>query len=56
MDPIDEEVGEHNEERELKEIIQSERSIGRGVIKFGVAAHFTKEKGCGEDGHDGKRY
>lgn len=56
VDPIDEEVGEHDEERELEEIIQSKRGIGREIIKFRVAAHFTEEKGRCEDGHDRNRY
>ena len=56
VDPIDEEVGEHDEKRELKHIIQSKRGIGREVIKFCVAAHFTEEQGRCEDGHDRNRY
>lgn len=56
VDPIDEEIGEQDEERELKEIVQAKRGIRRGLIKFRVAAHFTEEKGRCEDGHDGKRF
>lgn len=55
VDPIDEKIGEQDEERELEIVVQAERGIGRGVIKFGVTAHFAEEKGGREDGHDGKR-
>ena len=55
VDPIDEEIGEQDEERELKVVVQAKRSIGRGVIKFCIAAYFAKEKGGREDGHDRNR-
>ena len=55
VDPIDEEIGEQDEERELKVVVQAKRSIARGVIEFCVAAYFAEEKGGREDGHDRNR-
>lgn len=55
VDPIDEEIGEQDEERELQIAVQAKRGIGRSVIKLCVAAYFAKEKRGREDGHDRKR-
>lgn len=56
VDPIDEEVGEQDEERELQVAVQRERRIRRSIVEFGVAAHLAEEKGRREDGHDRQRF
>ena len=55
MDPIDEEICEHDEEGELKSVVQGEGSFGWGVVELCVSAHFSEEEHDGENGHDGKR-
>lgn len=54
MDPIDEKVGEENEERKLEDIVQGEWCIGQNIVQLGVSSHFTNKKGDGKDGHDRK--
>ena len=54
MDPVDEEIGEADEEGELKDVVEGKRRIGGAIVEFGKPTHFTEEQGCGEDGHDGK--
>lgn len=53
VDPVDEEVGEADEEGELEVVVEGEGCVRRGVVEFSVAADFEEEKGSGEDGHDG---
>lgn len=52
MNPVDEEVGEANEEGKLEDVVKPERGIGRRIVQFGVPLDFTNEKRDGEDGHD----
>lgn len=54
VDPVDEEVGEGDEDRELRVIVPLARSVGGPVVHLRVAAHLCHEKGGGEDGHDGQ--
>lgn len=54
MDPVNEEVGEANEQGELEDVVYPERGVGRGIVQFGVSLDFTDEKRDGKDGHDGK--
>ena len=53
VDPVDEEVGEADEERELEVVVEGEGCVRRCVVEVSVAADFKEEKGSGEDGHDG---
>ena len=52
MDPIDEEVGETEEEGELEEIVEPKGCLMGGVIHLGIPSHFANEEGNGEEGHD----
>ena len=51
MDPIDEEVREADEEWELKNVVQGERSIRRAIVKFCQTTDFAQEEGGSEDCH-----
>ena len=52
VNPIYEEVGKGNEERNLEVVVQGEGSVRWRVVKFCVAAHFADEEwGC-EDSHE----
>ena len=51
MDPVDEEVGEEEEERELDEVVQRERGFRGEFVELRVPAYFSHEEGRGEDGH-----
>ena len=53
VDPVDEEVGEADEEGELEVVVECERGVRRCVVEFSVAADFKEEQGSGENGHDG---
>ncbi len=55
VDPVDEEVGEGEEERELRVVVPRARALGRRVIHLAVSAHLGDEEGHREDGHDGQR-
>lgn len=55
MDPVDEEVGETDEQGELEDVVQPKRGIGRRIVQFGISLDFANKKGDGKDGHDGKR-
>jgi hypothetical protein len=54
VDPVDEGVGEHQEERELCIVIPSSRALLSCVVELRVAAHFSEEPGNGEYCHDGE--
>ena len=51
VNPVDEEIGEDEEERELKEIVKGEWGIVEGVVEFGVTPDFCKKYGSGDEGH-----
>ena len=60
VDPVDAEVGEQKEERELDVVVgaaeepdQRVLDVGGVVVDKAVAAHFGDEEGEGEDGHYG---
>ena len=53
VDPVDEEIGEADEEGKLQDIIKGEGFLGDGVVEFGVASNFHHEKGRGEQSHWG---
>lgn len=44
MDPVDEEIGEADEEGDLDEAVVWERLFGGGVVKFGVSADLQNEE------------
>lgn len=52
VDPVDEEVGEAEEEEVLQDIIRCKRCLFEGVVQLAVSADFEQEEGHGEDGHD----
>ncbi len=54
VDPVNEEIGEEDEDWKLQVVIQGERLVGRCIIQFGITAHFTEEDRCGEYGHAGE--
>lgn len=56
VDPVDEEVGEGNEDGELQIVVPESGPLGGGVEHFGVATHFQHEEGDREDGHYGQRH
>ena len=53
--PVDAKVGEADEERELKVVIEREGCVRGGIVEFSVATDFKEEKGSGTDGHDRHR-
>lgn len=64
MDPVDAEVGEHEEERELDVVVRISKptkewmfkaGVRRTVVDEGVTSDFSDEEGYGEDGHDRNR-
>nr|POE65074.1 hypothetical protein CFP56_34742 [Quercus suber] len=61
VDPVDAEVGEHDEDGELDDVVPAthpfeermgEAGLGDGVVDEAVATDFGDEEGDGEDGHD----
>lgn len=54
VNPVDAEVGEHDEEGKLDDVVPHAGALLGLVIHFAVAAHFGDEEGRGEDGHDGE--
>lgn len=48
MDPVDEAIGEGDEEWKLQNVVPQPRTISEGVVHFGVAANF------GEEARDGQ--
>jgi len=55
VDPVDEEVGEENEERKLQIVVGWERCIVKSVVKFSIALYLQhKEAGC-KEGHSRHR-
>lgn len=45
VDPVDEEIGETDEEGELEDTVVWEWFFGDGVVEFGVSADFEDEEG-----------
>lgn len=52
VDPVNGEVGEKEEERELKPIVPHSGTVGRHIVHLAVAAYFGQEKGNSVDSHD----
>lgn len=53
VDPIDEEVGEDEEEWELEPLVPRTWPVGRRVVESRVPAGFENEAGCCQGRHDG---
>lgn len=53
VDPVDEEVGESDEERELQDAVEWEGFLGDAVVEFGVAPDFRDKERDGQEGHEG---
>ena len=53
VDPVDEEIGEADEEGELDEAVEGERLFRGGVVEFCESADFQNEEGRCEEGHWG---
>lgn len=54
VDPVDAEVGEAEEERELQDVVPPAGALVHRVVDLGVAADFDEEPGSGQGGHDGE--
>lgn len=55
VDPVDEEIGEGDEEWELHPVVQGEGRVGWSIVETGIAAHLTQKERRGKYGHDGER-
>ena len=55
VDPVDEEIGEHEEERELENVVKREGRIVQRVVHLSVAHDFHEEEGRSEGGQSGHR-
>lgn len=53
MNPVDAEIREEEEKRELQDAVIGERLLVEGVVHFAVSADFGQEEWCRENGHDG---
>lgn len=51
VDPVDAEVGEHEEEGELHHVVPHSGGVVEAVVYLGVTADFEEEERGGEDGH-----
>lgn len=51
MDPVDEKIGEGDEEWKLEEVVPQTRAILRGIIHLAVSSNLAEEKWDGENGH-----
>lgn len=49
VDEIDEGVGEHEEEGELKPVVVWIWFVGKSIVEFGVAPDFREEEGSREE-------
>jgi hypothetical protein len=53
VDPVDEEIGEEDEERELQDTVEGEWFLGGSIVEFGVSADFKDEEWGRQEGHWG---
>lgn len=53
VNPVDEEIGEEDEEWELQNAVIREGLLGNGVIEFGVAPNFQNKERRSQQGHWG---
>jgi len=52
VDPVDEAIGEGDEEGELHNVVPQPWPVGGGIVHFAVAADFEEEGGHGEQSHE----
>jgi hypothetical protein len=55
VDPVYEAVGEHDEERELDNVIPESWAVCGGVVELAVTLDFKPEYGGGEERHNWQR-
>lgn len=53
VDPVDAEVGEHDEEGELQPVVEGEGRVFGGVVELAVAAHLGEHQRHGAERHEG---
>ena len=53
VNPVDEEIGEENEDGELEDAVVGEGLLGDGIVELGVASDLEDEEGRSEKGHGG---
>ena len=53
VNPVDAEIGEGDEQRELDDAVVREGLFGEGVVELRVSADFGDEEGGRQEGHDG---
>jgi len=53
VDEVDAEIGEDEEQWELKPIVPGTWAVCEGIVEFGVTADFSEEEGCGEERNPG---
>ena len=56
VNPVNEKVGEEEEERELKPIVPHSGTVGCDVVHLAVAAYLGQKEGNSVNGHDGYRF
>lgn len=55
VDPVDEEVGEKEEEGELDVVVQGKGCLSSSIVKSCIAPYLGGEEGAGQDSHYGHR-
>ena len=53
VDPVDEEIGEEDEERELQDAVVREGLIGDGIVELGIASNLQDEERRCQKSHRG---
>ncbi len=56
VDPVDQEVGEEDEDGELEVVVEVEWCFGGCIVEFAVASDFSGKEWARHDGHDGHCY
>lgn len=52
MDPVDAEVGEEQEKRELKDVVPHSRTFLGTIVQLAIASDFKEEEGRSADSHE----
>lgn len=52
MDPVDQEIGEHEEQRELQHVVEHEGCLFEGVVHLSITLDFSKKEWHGQSSHD----
>lgn len=53
MDPVNAQIGESDEKRELQNAVVWERLVRKRIIEFSVTADLSDQERRGQEGHDG---